>query len=93
MNGEVLVPESTTITVTEQVGGIVSVTATVAKDGELASGTTLSPEQTWGDGTAIKPGSFKKSTGAARWMGTEWWGGRRAMVWRLVGIAALMSLM
>ena len=93
MNGEVLVPESTTITVTEQVGGKVSVTATVAKDGELASEMSgLSAEETYSDGRVVKPGSFK-SGGAKLWVDTKWWGGRRAMVWRLVGVARLMSLM
>lgn len=84
---EILPPESTTITVTEQVGGKVSVTATVPKDGEVPTeGRLLGPEETYSDGVMVKP-KPGKSAGERRWSR----GGR--MWFRMAGVAVVMAVL
>lgn len=86
---EILAEETTTITVTELVGGKVSVTATVAKDGEVMTTVSLSPEETYGSGAVVKP-KPEKMSGALMRRRT---GRVRGMVGRLVGVVGVMALL
>ena len=77
---------TTTRTVTQLVGGDVRVKATMVKDGEVV----MSPEETFGSGTVVKPQGFKpKSQGVKvrRWEGKRW------LVWELGFVAGLMGVM
>lgn len=86
---EFLAEETMTITVTELVGGKVSVTATVAKDGEVMATSSLSPEETYGSGALVKPKPERMSGGDMR----RRLGGVRGVVGRSVGVVVVMAIL